>query len=188
MRILGLDPGPVETAYCLIDEGYTVQVAGKTETALILKALTVSPPDQVVIESIQSYGMIVGRAVFDTCYTIGRILQTCDNMGIEWTLYPRPEYTRRICGVGKINDSILRRALEMRFGGYGEAKSDEVIPDGEPGAGVYKGGARKGQPRRREVRIPEPLFYLAGNSDKRSAFAVAVYHLDILKGGKGNGS
>lgn len=152
MKILGIDPGPTETAYCMIDEGYAVLMAGKEPTAFLIKALGVAPPDHAAIESIQSYGMMVGRSVFDTCYAIGRILQTCENANVPWALYPRPEYARRICGVGKISDSVLRQALLLRFG-----------------------GDKKG----------EPLFMLKGNSDKRSAFAVAAYHLDILKSGGG---
>jgi hypothetical protein len=154
LKILGLDPGPSETAYCLIDQDFNVLTAGKAALPMILKALSVAPPDCVAIESIQSYGMAVGRSVFDTCYSIGRILQKCDDLALPTFLYPRPEYARRICGVGKISDSVLRQALLLRFG-----------------------GDRKG----------EALHLLRGNSDKRSAFAVAAYHNDIIRGG-GHGS
>lgn len=150
MDIFGLDPGRSETAYCLIDRDFNVLTAGKAPLVQVLKALEVAPPACVVIESIQSYGMAVGRSVFDTCYNIGRILQRCEDLDIRTFLYPRPEYARRICGVGKISDTVLRQALLLRFG-----------------------GDKKG----------EPLHLLRGNSDKRSAFAVAVYHLDILKAG-----
>jgi len=149
--ILGIDPGPVETAYCLIDKDFNIHIAGKAPLESVFNFFTVArPPDHIAIESIQSYGMAVGRSVFDTCYTIGRVLQKCDDLGLPFFLYPRPEYTRRICGVGKINDAVLRQALLLRFG-----------------------GDKKG----------EPLFLLKGNSDKRSAFAVASYHNDILRGG-----
>jgi hypothetical protein len=154
MMILGLDPGPLETAYCMIDDRYWIQSAGKAELKAVLRVLESEPPGAVAIESIQSYGMAVGRSVFDTCYSIGRILQRCDDLYIPWYLYPRPEYTRRICGVGKINDAVLRQALLLRFG-----------------------GDRKG----------EALYQLKGNTDKRSAFAVAVYHVDILRQGKAPG-
>lgn len=153
MNILGIDPGPVESAYCLIDLDFHIHAAGKAPIKDVLEFLhTPEVPGWVAIESIQSYGMAVGRSVFDTCYTIGRVLQKCDDCVIPSYLYPRPEYARRICGVGKISDSVLRQALLLRFG-----------------------GDKKG----------EPLFMLKGNSDKRSAFAVAAYHLDILNSGGG---
>ncbi len=148
--ILGIDPGPVESAFALVDEQYQVVAAGKVDIGRLIRGIRCAPPAQVVVESIQSYGMVVGRSVFDTCYVIGRIYQVCEDLGLPVTLYPRPEYTRRICGVGKINDAVVRQALCLRFG-----------------------GDKKG----------EALYALKGNSDKRSAFALAVYHIDILNSG-----
>jgi len=48
-------------------------------------------------------------------------------------------YDYKTCGCYKIN-----RAL-------GKIKTEEVIPEGDPDAGVYKSGPRKGQPRTRVV-------------------------------------
>lgn len=144
--VLGVDPGPTETGYALVGPGYQVVEAGKTSNEAIITMLRANPPSHIALESVQSYGMAVGREVFDTCFFIGEVIRACKDAGIPFTLYPRPEYTRRICGVGKVNDAVLRQALLLRFG-----------------------GDRKG----------EPLFALKGCTDKRSAFAVAVYHLDI---------
>lgn len=149
--VLGIDPGPVETAFALVDASYRVIRADKVPTDAVLEAIRTSPPGVVAIESIQSYGMAVGQSVFQTCYAIGRIQQRCKDHGVPFAMYPRPEYARRICGVGKISDAIVRQALCLRFGG--DAKG-------------------------------EPLNLLKGNSDKRSAFAVAVYHLDLLHHGR----
>jgi Holliday junction resolvasome RuvABC endonuclease subunit len=144
--IVGVDPGPVESAYAIVTEGQQVLRADKVGNESLIERIRQDPPAHVAIESIQSYGMAVGRSVFDTCFFIGELIRTCKDAGIPFTLYPRPEYTRRICGVGKVNDAVLRQALLLRFG-----------------------GDRKG----------EPLAALKGNSDKRSAFAVAIYHLDV---------
>jgi hypothetical protein len=182
--ILGIDPGPVESAYCLVDREYRIVAAGKVSTTSLLNGLRCAPPERVAVESIQSYGMVVGRSVFDTCYVIGRIQQVCDELKIPCVLYPRQEYLRRICGGSHTKDSILRRSLALRFGGYGETVSEEVIPAGVLGAGVYMGGPRKGQARRRKVRTPEPL-HILNCTDLRSAFAVAVYHIDLMKFGGG---
>ena len=159
-NVLGIDPGPVESAYALIgqeipgsiSDPFRVHEAEKVPNELLIGRLSVLQPAHVAIESIQSYGMAVGRSVFDTCFFIGEVIRTCKDAGIPFTLYPRPEYMRRICGVGKVNDAVLRQALLLRFG-----------------------GDRKG----------EPLYTLKGCSDKRSAFAVAVYHLDLSAAGGG---
>lgn len=177
--VLGVDPGPENSAYALVTGDQQVLHAEKVGNDSLIERIRQDPPAHVAIESIQSYGMAVGRSVFDTCFFIGEVIRTCKDAGIPFTLYPRPEYTRRICGAVKVNDAVLRQALLLRFGGDGEIVKQEVIPAGAPGAGVYLNGPRKGQPRVREVRIPEPLHVLAGCSDKRSAFAVAVYHLDV---------
>jgi len=148
MTIIGIDPGSAETAYTIIDHDYNILASDKLPNSMLMVLLTQMEVSEVAIESIQSYGMAVGREVFDTCFMIGRLQQKLEDMGKPVTLYPRPEYTRRLCGVGKVNDAILRQALLLRFG-----------------------GDKKG----------EPLFLLKGASDKRSAFAVAVYHLDKIR-------
>lgn len=146
--ILGIDPGPAQSALCYVARGYEVKTADKVDNDVLIRDFLKIDPiiRQVAIESIQSYGMAVGREVFDTCFMIGRLIQVCRDRGIPYALYPRPEYARRICGVGKVNDSVLRQALLLRFG-----------------------GDKKG----------EPLYALKGCTDKRSAFAVAAYHIDV---------
>jgi len=147
--IIGIDPGPEETAYAVIDEDYGILAANKVSNESMAGWLKNCPyalgKSELAVESIQSYGMPVGRTVFETAYMIGRIQQIAEDSGCNCTLYPRPEYAKSICGVGKINDSVIRQSLLLRFG-----------------------GDKKG----------EPLYLLKGNSDKRSAFAVAAYHLD----------
>ena len=146
MITIGIDPGSTESAFALVDGDYNVLGADKVNNEELFYRLCVEGQECCfAIESIQSYGMAVGRSVFDTCYMIGRIQQFAEDNGIPWTLYPRPEYARAIAGVGKVTDSVLRQSLLLRFG-----------------------GDKKG----------EPLAQLKGNTDKRSAYAVAVYHLD----------
>lgn len=144
--VLGIDPGSTESAYCLVDHGFRITEAEKVPNPRLTAMLWTWRGLDVAVESIQSYGMVVGRSVFDTCFMIGRVQEICSTLRMPCTLYPRPEYTRRICGVGKVNDAVLRQALLLRFG-----------------------GDKKG----------EPLFALKGCTDKRSAFAVAAYHIDI---------
>lgn len=147
--ILGIDPGSEETAYALINDFADVLKANKVPNKDFRAMLRLMPYKvHVVIESIQSYGMTVGKEVFQTCYEIGRILEICERNHLPVSLYPRPEYAKAICGVQKVNDAVLRQSLLLRFG-----------------------GDRKG----------EPLHLLKGNSDKRSAFAVAAYHLDKMR-------
>jgi hypothetical protein len=149
--ILGVDPGTTQTAYCLVGRDYKIQLADKVPNDEFVKMCVSSPNVHIVIESLQSYGMAVGREVFETAYMIGRIMQKAMDNGLRYTLYPRPEYAKAICGVQKINDAVLRQSLLLRFG---DDKKDG------------------------------PLFRLKGCTDKRSAFAIAAYHLDKTRGGR----
>jgi len=153
--IFGIDPGPVESAFAVVHKfprPYEILVAGKLPNEDLIRELKNPILEwgvfDVVVESIQSYGFVVGKSVFETCYMIGRIIQVCKDKSLQCNLYPRPEYARAIVGGQKVTDSLLRLALMNRFG-----------------------GDKKG----------EPLNQLRGNPDKRSAFAVAVYHLDRMK-------
>lgn len=152
--VIGIDPGPTETAFCAC-AGYEVQWSDKVSTESMIDYINALPhKSTIVIESIQCYGMAVGKETFETCYNIGRYMQEAKRMGHTVHLYPRPEYMRSILGAkapkGKA-DSMLWQALKLRFG-----------------------GDRKG----------EPLNMLKGTTDKRSAYAVAVYHLDVHEKGE----
>ena len=145
MIFLGIDPGTTESGYALINSSYDIISAGKIPSEDVPALILNAEPDAVCVESIQSYGMAVGREVFETCYWIGEYRGLCRTETIPFVLYPRPEYSRAIAGVCKVTDSVLRQALLLRFG-----------------------GDKKG----------EPLFKLKGSTDQRSAFAVAVHHID----------
>lgn len=152
MRIIGIDPGNEETAYAVMAEDYTVIEADKQANDQFLDytlpALIRSGINTVVVEGIQSYGMAVGKSVFETCYIVGECRRVAKIEGAESFIYARPEYARALVGGMKVKDSTVRQALMTRFG-----------------------GDKKG----------EPLYLLKGNSDKRSAFAIAVYHADKRK-------
>jgi len=145
---LGIDPGNTESGYAYIREDYSLVEAGKIQNKEILSHIKRVVGTTIIVESLQSFGMPVGREIFETAYFIGRIMQICSDRGLRYYLYPRPEYAKCICGVQRVTDSVLRQALLLRFGGD---KKDE------------------------------PLYLLKGASDKRSAFAVAAYHIDKIK-------
>lgn len=155
MSILSIDPGSAESAYALIignrgDDPFQIIDAGKVSNEAMITLINMDEWGlgrmDVVVEGIQSYGMPVGREVFDTCYMVGRLLQLCDMLGHPNTVYNRPEYSKAICGTNKVTDAILRQSLRLRFGD--------------------------------DTKKTDPLYPLRGNSDKRSAYALAVYHYD----------
>lgn len=165
--ILGIDPGSEESGYCIIDDKFVIYEAGKVSNAdlidMIVRMIDEGSLDEIAIESIQSYGMTMGKTTIETCYMIGRVIQVCEIWPTSLFLYPRPEYGKAIVGSNKLNDALIRSALENRFGSYDKGKPEKKLKNGTI---------------KQEFKPDGPLFLLAGESDKRSAFAVAVYHID----------
>ena len=118
--ILAIDPGNVESAYCLIEkETYKPLEFGKVFNYELLDYIQCKSCeiDCLVIEKVASYGMAVGKEVFNTCEWYGRFIQKyCDMVYI-----PNYEYIYRkdekinLCGNMKAKDSNIRQALIDRF-------------------------------------------------------------------------
>ena len=120
--ILAIDPGNVESAYCLIDEKtYKPVEFGKIDNTMMLIKLQELNYDKLVIEMIASYGMPVGASVFDTCVWIGRFIQRRKCAEFEY-IY-RKEEKINLCGSMKAKDSNIRQALIDRFGEVGTKKA-----------------------------------------------------------------
>lgn len=154
--VLGVDPGPVESAGCLIATEMKVTVEASIVECVKLangafldwfrsllktygSALTVG------IECLVNQGRVVGRETFETAYFIGRLLLILE-MSDEhvFDLYTKNETASWLLGAGsKRTDAVIRSALEDRYGPYTNG----------------------------------PLISLRGSkSDKRTAFLLAKYH------------
>lgn len=119
--ILAIDPGNIESAYCLIDkETYKPIEFGKIDNTLMLFKLNELEYDILVIEMIASYGMAVGKSVFDTCVWIGRFIQARKCPDFEY-IYRKDE-KMNLCHSMKAKDSNIRQALIDRFGDVGVKK------------------------------------------------------------------
>lgn len=121
--ILAIDPGNVESAYCVIDKKtYKPIEFGKIKNEELLEYIFDYLPDGVdtlVIEKVASYGMAVGATVFDTCIWTGRIVQ--HYLDFTSPYRQRVEYIYRkeekinLCNSMKAKDSNIRQALIDRF-------------------------------------------------------------------------
>ncbi len=77
--------------------------------------------NHLAIEMIASYGMPVGREVFETCVWIGRFIQASasPNPG----LYYRKDVKLHLCGSPKAKDANIRQALIDLVGPQGTKKA-----------------------------------------------------------------
>lgn len=112
--IVGIDPGPTETAWCRLDDGRPTAWA-KEPTEKVL-ASDWGPDAELVIEMIASYGMAVGREVFETCVWIGRLEQMAEVRGRLHRRLFRIEIKTHLCHAPNAKDANVRAALIDRYG------------------------------------------------------------------------
>ncbi len=128
--ILSLDPGTSQTAWLSwsIPEAKPLQW-GIIPNEEILDVLDWGSgelsssyrPGFVVCEAVTSYGMAVGREVFETAYWIGEFRGRCRG-DVPFILVPRLNVKIHLCGTAKAKDANIRQALIDRFGPQGTKK------------------------------------------------------------------
>jgi hypothetical protein len=115
--VLAIDPGNVQSAYCLID----VDTRRPLEFAKLpndeLRAQLRDPtPAAVIIEMVATYGMPVGAEVFETCVWIGRFIESAiAATGRTPELIYRSPVRAHHCHSNKAKDANVTRALVDRF-------------------------------------------------------------------------
>lgn len=133
MRILAIDPGDTESGYCLM-EGYKPISFQKANNEELLDWISLNAPDLdvCVIEMVASYGMAVGKNVFDTCVWVGRFWEKARNAGCyRVELIYRMEEKMQICHDSKAKDTNIRQALIDRFAEFDKknGKGTKQKPD-----------------------------------------------------------
>jgi len=82
----------------------------------------------VTLEAIESYGMAVGREVFETVFWTGRLFEAATRRGATVSRLPRKTIKIHLCGSARAQDSNIRVALCDRFGGSERAKGTKNSP------------------------------------------------------------
>lgn len=149
MKILAIDPGNTDSAYVLMREDYSLMLTpggnslGKLDNDFMLNMLKstctlyssglVDSSLTVVIEMVASYGMAVGKEVFDTCVWIGRFTQAAIDAGCPVHYIFRMEEKMDLCRNSRAKDANIRQALIDRFAkfdkknGKGTKKNQDVF-------------------------------------------------------------
>ncbi len=128
--ILAIDPGPAFSAYAILDENLHPQEFNKLPNCEILDMVDAVANDNstyskgewhYAIEMVASYGMAVGKEVFETCVWVGRFTQTAIPLKAEYVY--RKDVKINLCGSMKAKDGNIRQALIDRFGVVGVKKA-----------------------------------------------------------------
>ena len=125
MKVLGIDPGSVQSAYVLWN-GYSIEILGLRENNEVLSLLADWTMNDcaLVIEQIRCYGMPIGQTTLDTVFWSGRFWEAWKG---EKHLMPRLEVKKHICHNGSAKDSNIRQALIDRFGKPGTKKDKGLL-------------------------------------------------------------
>jgi hypothetical protein len=165
MNVLAIDPGNTESGYALIDADTRRPVeVGKVANNELLErllewcvgGLVEQQPliHHLAIEMVASYGMSVGKEVFETCVWIGRYQQLANVFAepMPCDLVYRRDVKLHHCGVTKAKDSNIAQALIDRFA--------------------------PGQPNRGKGTKAEPGWFHGFAADMWQAYALAVLVAD----------
>ena len=132
MNLLAIDPGNLDSGYCLMDTETLRPIEfGKISNHELENLLANMHIGQIVIEKIVSYGMAVGKEVFDTCVEIGRLSMIAEILRIPCGFVYRRDEKLTICGSPRANDSNIRKALIDRFAthDFKNGKGTKADPD-----------------------------------------------------------
>lgn len=162
MIVVGIDPGSTQTAICVYTEGKILSCEMHDNQSLIdgMSILQkVTPSEKVFVEDMVSYGMPVGRDVFDTVKFIGKLQLIFEMNGIDHEMVERPDVKKHHCLNRNAKDANVTMALVDRldpkreFGKFGKGKKGSEGP-----------------------------FYGFSGYDMWSACAIAIYGHDKLMG------
>ena len=131
--LYAIDPGTEQSAFLSIEPDGKVSgnILRNEVLVSILNNGGVAGFGHLVIEEIQSYGMPVGREVFETVFWSGRFAQAWGCPGqFTWSLLPRKAVKLALCGSPRAKDANIRQALIDRYGG------PQCVKKGGPLAGI----------------------------------------------------
>ncbi len=143
--ILAIDPGFEQSAWLVLQDGRPALI-GSTPSGAPMHCFGIDPNadlldslrvgglpnglltavDVVVIEQIESFGMAVGREVFETVRWAGRFEEAAYPTTV--VQMPRRAVKTHLCGSAKAKDPNVRQALVDRFGGDSRYRGSKAAP------------------------------------------------------------
>lgn len=123
MRIIGIDPGTEQTGFVVWD-GRVIEAATIPNAEMLARIIAndFGGAELCGIEMIASYGMPVGKEVFETVFWIGRFYERSQRNMTTLRVY-RKDVKIHLCGTTKAKDSNISQALRDKHGEKGTAKN-----------------------------------------------------------------
>lgn len=131
--VFGVDPGPEQSGWCVyLPDHHRVLSCGVKKNTDLLRYLEMVSHSRIAMEMIASYGMPVGREVFETCVWIGRFMQAMEQPESVDLVY-RKDVKMHLCGTTKAKDGNVRQAILDLFPRTGGGATPQVGTKGQPG-------------------------------------------------------
>lgn len=132
--IFAIDPGPTHSGWVLFDAESFRVLSGKHESnqgvaGSLVSTLMQGPHSNfaVAVEMVSSYGMPVGKEVFETVWWAGRFHQMALGMhGVVAHRILRGEVKLHLCKSSRAKDANVRQALLDLFPATGGGKTPQV--------------------------------------------------------------
>lgn len=123
MRLLAIDPGNVQTAWVLFEDGAPVSMGIDANCDLVLR-----DADHLAIEYMRPRGMPTSQEEMDTQFWAGRFVESFCHYKECWTPIGRGEVKMHVCGSMRAKDKNVRQAIIDRFGGKEKAIGKKKTP------------------------------------------------------------
>lgn len=121
MNVLAIDPGTNDSAWVVFNGRHIVEHAIESNEAMLARLSSGSwrtgHIQAVVLEAIESFGMAVGREVFETVFWTGRFFECAQYRTLAPERMTRRTVKLHLCQSARAQDSNIRAALIDRFGG-----------------------------------------------------------------------
>lgn len=128
MQILAMDPGTEQSAFVLFRDGILAErgIVPNGEICGMISTVW-RRADLLALEFVQSFGMPVGREIFEMVWWMGKFSHAAEIINIPVKRIARQKIKSFITGLPGGNDAAVRRALILRYGGANKGQPLEGI-------------------------------------------------------------
>ena len=135
-KILAIDPGSEKSAWVYYEGGKVLGMSIDDNMSVVIMLRRFHDVyDDVAIEMIASYGMAVGKTVFETCVWIGRFIEAYESQSLrnKHVKVYRKDVKMYLCNSMRAKDSNIRQAIIDRYPAAGGGKTPQVGTKSQPG-------------------------------------------------------
>jgi len=135
--ILSVDPGPIKSGYIFLSllNNNTFGIINKnhidndTMKRIMINKCIMNHNLEIVIETIVSYGTVMGQTTINTSIWAGRFFQIAQDVNSKVSFLSRPEVKMNLCKDSRAKRANMKQAIKDRFGEYGTKKNPGRLYD-----------------------------------------------------------